>query len=229
MSAPTISVIMPTLNEIRALPGTLEALLQNHELHECIVVDGGSTDGTPAFATGLPDPRVRLITAPRGRGSQLHAGAQQASGDAFLFLHADTRLPADAFALIAHALGDGAVWGGFRHQFSEPTVGLRLVSALHNLRCRISGVVYGDQAMFTSRDLYFAAGGFPGEGLEDLAFSDAALAHAPSTLLPAAVVTDSRKFKQIGTLRALWHVISIILRYERRASLKNEAFFHDYR
>lgn len=228
-SAGSISVIVPVLNEIRALPGTLPDLLSRRGFDECLVVDGGSSDGTPDYVAGLKDERVRLLLAPRGRGRQLNAGARAARGDCLLFHHADTLLPRDAFALIAAARDRGSRWGGFRHRFSEPNFALSVISAAHNLRCRLTGVVYGDQSMFAERGLYEAAGRFPEDGLEDLVFSDEALKQERSTLLPGYVVTDSRKFKQIGEWRALAQVISIVRNYERGKRLANERFFHPYR
>jgi len=225
----TISVIVPVLNEINALPVTLSDLLSHDDFEECVVVDGGSTDGTVAFLQGVQDPRIKVISSARGRGQQLNAGVAASSGDCLLFHHADTLLPEYALAQIRYAVDNGARWGGFRHRFSESNATLRFISKLHNFRCRMSGVVYGDQSMFAMRELFEEIGGFPNAGLEDLVFSDNALRHSASVLLPGFVVTDSRKFKQIGEWRALWHVVSIILRYQRRKNIENRFFFKDYR
>ena len=65
--------------------------------------------------------------------------------------------------------------------------------------------------------------------VEDLEFSDRALERARSHLLDAAVTTDSRKFRQLGEFRALAHVLSIIVRYQRERRIGNEKFFKDYR
>ena len=229
MIDPSISVIIPTLNESRALPKTLPALLRHAHFEECLIVDGGSEDGTIGFVQSQRDPRVRLVSARRGRGPQLNAGASEARGACLVFHHADTLLPADAFRQIRAALADGAQWGGFRHRFSEANVSLRIISTLHNLRCERFGAVYGDQSMFVTRALFDRVGGFPETGLEDLGFSDRALSIAPSVLLPGFVVTDSRKFKQIGEWRAFAQVVSILLRYKLRMRLANASFFRDYR
>ena len=70
-------------------------------LREVVVVDGGSRDGTLEAAATWG---TRVVTAPRGRGAQLSAGAAAARGEWLLFLHADTRLApgwvAAAFARI---------------------------------------------------------------------------------------------------------------------------------
>jgi glycosyltransferase involved in cell wall biosynthesis len=87
-----ISVVIPTLNSEAGLPATLARLVPatvDGLVREVIIVDGGSSDGTRAIAelTG-----ARLITAARGRGTQLAAGAAKARFPWLLFLHADTGL-----------------------------------------------------------------------------------------------------------------------------------------
>ncbi|MBI3569782.1 MAG: glycosyltransferase, partial [Gammaproteobacteria bacterium] len=102
-SPPTVAVILPVFNEARHLEKTLSELLAGHPFDEVIVVDGGSTDASveivcklmSADASGT-QPVPYLIQAPRGRARQMHAGAQAASADVLLFLHADTTLPPDA-------------------------------------------------------------------------------------------------------------------------------------
>lgn len=95
-----ISVVVPTFNEEKALPGTLQALFAQPGEYEVIVAHGGSTDRTRKIVDGVaPTPQhsalgtVRFLTAPKGRASQMNAGAAQASGAWLLFLHADTILP----------------------------------------------------------------------------------------------------------------------------------------
>ena len=88
-----ISIIIPVLNEERALPATLARVFTQAGDYEVIVVDGGSTDNTRRLIAN--DPRIRLLAAPAGRASQMNAGARQACGEWLLFLHADTLLPDD--------------------------------------------------------------------------------------------------------------------------------------
>ncbi|MEM8766367.1 MAG: TIGR04283 family arsenosugar biosynthesis glycosyltransferase [Pseudomonadota bacterium] len=222
----SISVIVPALNEREQLPANLEALTRDSAFSELIVVDGGSTDGTQDLV--LAQERVQLLSGERGRGRQMNAGAAEAKGDWLLFHHADSLLPADAGAAIA-ALPDEVCWGGFLHRFSHGNWKLSFISALHNFRCRRTGVIYGDQSMFVRRDFFWSLGGFAEEGIEDLLFSDVALERAPSQLLDLEVTTDSRKFRQLGEFRALAHVLSIIVRYQRERRIGNERFFENYR
>src|SRR5687768_13167550 len=97
-----ISVIIPVLNEEKTIAATLAALMALNP-HEVIVVDGGSVDRTHEISAGTG---ATVITGARGRARQMNAGAQQATGDILLFLHADTRLPPTAFGDIAAVLKD---------------------------------------------------------------------------------------------------------------------------
>ncbi len=94
-----LTIVVPVLDEAAIIVGALQALAPLRARGaEVIVVDGGSGDGTPDLARPLAD---RVIAAPRGRGAPLNAGAALGSGDALLFLHADTALPENADGLIA--------------------------------------------------------------------------------------------------------------------------------
>lgn len=223
-----ISVIIPALNEAKALPATLQALLGQAGHFEVIVVDGGSTDDTGAIASRYPG--VRVLTAARGRAPQMNAGAAVARGDLLLFLHADTLLPPGAIETLNALEADPECRaGGFRQRFSGRHWALRLVSWLHNRRCAHTGIFYGDQAMFVRRDLFRELGGFPVGDLEDIALSERILEHCEPRFLDAAVVTDSRKFEQMGPLRSLMRCVIILVCYELRLPLAGRAFFSPIR
>ena len=121
-----ISIIIPTYNEEKALPKTLQALLSQPGEFETILVDGGSTDRTRAVVEDHISltqhsvlSTVQLITAPKGRASQMNAGAKEAKGEWLLFLHADTILPDGAIQRLNDMETDQSIQaGGFMHQFS---------------------------------------------------------------------------------------------------------------
>ncbi|HKI98014.1 MAG TPA: glycosyltransferase, partial [bacterium] len=85
----SLSIVLPALNEARAIGPALERLRTQAPEAELLVVDGGSSDDTAALAAT----HARVLTAQRGRAHQLNAGAAAAGGDWLLFLHVDTRLP----------------------------------------------------------------------------------------------------------------------------------------
>ena len=195
-----LSIVMPVLNEAAGIAAALAALAPLRARGvEVIVVDGGSRDGTPDLARPLAD---RVLTAPRGRALQMNAGATAATGDAVLFLHADTRLPDDADALVFAALKNMRVWGRFDVRFADGA--LPLVAASMNVRSRLSGIATGDQAMFMTRNAFSRAGGFPEIALmEDVALS-ACLKHlSRPACLRARVTTSPRRWRRHGTLRTV--------------------------
>ena len=225
-----ISIVLPFLDEAAALPATLRDLLR--EVRACgdcetIAVDGGRGDGSAAVLAAHP--WVRVVASVRGRAAQMNAGAEAATGDVLLFLHADTSLPPGALAAVgAAARAPGFVYGGFHHRFSGRDWRLRAISALHNFRCRHARTFYGDQALFVRRTAFVAVGGFPLQQVEDIAICQRLRALAPPAFLPLAVTTSSRKFEAMGIWRSFGRVLAILicLRLGRKPP---QAFFADIR
>ena len=208
-----VSVVLPVLNEMKALPALLAALCAQPGEFEVIVADGGSTDGSLDWLRGQP--QVRLVQCGKGRAVQMNAGAAVAGGDLLLFLHADTRLPDGAIAALdaAHQRGDWQA-GAFRHRFAPQDWRLGLVSWGNNLRCRISRIYFGDQALFVQRALFERLGGFPRvAALEDVIFCERLRRHTRAVLLPQAVTTDARRFLHHGVWRSTWRALTILARH----------------
>ena len=224
-----ISVVIPTLNEAVALPATLSALLAQPGEYEVIVVDGGSEDATVEIARSYKN--VKIVESAPGRATQLNAGAEVAIGSMLLFLHADTLLPDNALRSLAQLEADTDMqWGGFHQQFSGNTWALRSISKIHNWRCQLTGVFYGDQAMFVRRQLFEFLGGFPDVTiLEDIRLSEALLKVAQPTFLAGHVITDSRKFEQMGSVRSFIRCLTILACYELRLPIMGRSFFSPIR
>ncbi|MGD8802482.1 MAG: hypothetical protein PVG12_04810, partial [Gammaproteobacteria bacterium] len=143
--------------------------------------------------------------------------------------HADTLLPDDALQTISVLPAD-VQGGGFTHRFSGSTRGLRLVSWLHNFRCRRTHVFYGDQAMFVRRQLFFELGLFPDEPiLEDLLFGEKLASATRPVMLDSTVITDSRKFEQKGVWLSLMRVLLILISHELRLPIPARRFFANIR
>ncbi len=204
----TVSVIIPTLNEAAVLPSTL-AQTVSLGFDELLVVDGGSEDGTaeavrPYLSMHAPQP-VTFVTGPRGRARQMNLGTTLARGDVFLFLHADTHLPANARALVHEALRDPACPGGrFDVSFDRPTALGGVVSRLINLRSRLSGIATGDQAIFVRRSVFERLGGFADIPLmEDVDLSRRLKRVGRPAALRAQVVTSFRRWETCGPIRTI--------------------------
>jgi glycosyltransferase involved in cell wall biosynthesis len=157
-----LSVIVPMLNEERAIARTLDAIAAGASgasfIVEVIVVDGGSADRSRDEAR----PRcATLLVAPRSLARQMNAGAVAAKGDAMVFVHADTLVPPGFASDIAAALADPAVVGGrFDVRLDDEAPLLQLIGWLISTRSRLSRTGTGDQAIFVRREIFERLGGY---------------------------------------------------------------------
>ncbi len=155
-----ISVILPVLNEETQIAATLTALASECDI-EIIVADGGSRDRTGEISAGFA--AVRVVNCDKAnRGLQMNQGAQVATGETLLFLHADATLPPDALSAIRHALKDDKILGGcFQIRFPEVVpASLHLVARGINFRTRLFRTATGDQAIFIHRRAFDEIGGY---------------------------------------------------------------------
>ncbi len=201
-----VSIIIPALDEEEALPATLRGALGQPGPKEVIVADGGSVDATHQIAE---EAGVAVVRAPRGRARQMNAAAAAATGEALLFLHADTHLPEDALDCVRQALSDGAVAGCFRLRFDRGGFWLWLWT--RPLWMHWHRWAFGDRALFVRRADFEAVGGFPDQPVfEELDLVQALRRRGRLAFLPEAVVTSARRFEAVGALRqqlrnwALW-------------------------
>jgi len=207
-----LSIIMPVLDEAAAIETALLGLASFRRRGvEVIVADGGSHDGTTDLARRLAD---KVIAAPRGRASQMNAGAAPARGEVLLFLHADTRLPENADSQVLGGLSrSGRTWGRFDVRIDGGGL-LRLVSLAMNWRSRLTGIATGDQAIFVTRAAFEAAGGFPSIALmEDVALSARLKRIGRPLALRARVTTSPRRWRKHGTLRTMLLMWLLRLRF----------------
>jgi rSAM/selenodomain-associated transferase 2 len=201
----SVSIIVPVLNEqvrIAALLRQLRALGPA----QVVVVDGGSRDATAEVARPLCD---RLVESAPGRARQMNAGAAVASGDVLWFVHADSRLPADALGQIGKALAAGAVWGRFDVRLSGDRPLYRVIAFCMNRRSRLTGICTGDQSLFVRRDAFERVRGYPDQPLmEDIELSRRLKRFAPPAALPGPLVTSSRRWDT----RGVWRTIGLMWR-----------------
>ena len=193
-----VSVVIPALNEGESIAATIAAIPPGAE--EVLVADGGSTDETRARAERAG---ARVIAAPRGRGPQMNAGAASARGDILLFLHADTRLPEDAFDHVRETLAHEDVAGGAFHlSIEDPSWYFAFTARNANIRSKLLGAPYGDQAFFVRRTAFDALRGYKDMPLcEDLDFIRRLRKQGRVVLAPAAVWTSARRWVKHGRIR----------------------------
>lgn len=192
-----LSVIIPALNEAENISHCLQCISCQGFPCEVIVVDGGSRDGTPELVA----PPAKLISAPRGRASQMNAGARLASGDILLFLHADTILPPGGLHCLTEALAKRAAPGGsFRMRFEPSSPLLDFFAWWTRFSLRL--LHYGDAGIFVRREVFEGLGGYADLALmEDLDLWLKLLRRGRPLVLPLAAVTSSRRFLKRGALR----------------------------
>jgi len=198
-----LSIIIPVLDEAATIAGALTALAPYRARGvEVIVADGGSSDRTVRLALPLCE---QVVTAPRGRGAQMNAGAAAAKGDILLFLHADTALPADADKIVREGLADGEFcWGRFDVTITGGHWLLPIVATMMRLRSRLTGIATGDQAMFVLREAFAAVGGFPDIPLmEDIVMSQRLKRLTLPLCLRERVMTSGRRWEKHGVVRTV--------------------------
>ena len=218
MTPARLSVVIPALNEAAGMAAALHALAPLVARGaQLLVADGSSMDVTVALAQSGG---AQVVHAPRGRALQMNAGAQQATGDLLLFLHADTRLPPNADGLVQQALASGPqVWGRFDVRIEGEPRMLRVIAAFMNRRSRWTGIATGDQALFMTRAAFDAVGGFPAQPLmEDIEMSVRLLKHSRPACLRARVVTSGRRWETHGVWRTVLLMWRLRLAYWRGAA-----------
>jgi len=190
---PTISIVIPTLDEEGSIGRTLDAIAVFSTRFEVIVVDGGSSDKTIEIAR---ERGAKLIVSERGRGTQMHAGSCAARGKVLWFLHADTLPPADAIELILESLSNEKVVGGsFDVRFDGRRFSAHFLCWFYRLLRRF-GICYADAAIFVRREVYELTGGFkPFPIFEDLDLVGRLRRVGQVARVASAVTTSSRRFE----------------------------------
>jgi rSAM/selenodomain-associated transferase 2 len=209
---PFVSIIVPVLNEAALLDEFLRSFRRLGGGTEVIVVDGGSSDGSRQIGESLAD---RVLTATRGRASQMNAGAEIARGEVLWFLHADAEVPPHSIAVIRAALADPRVAGGcFRLRYPRPALIYRVSDSLGNIGVNIFGFALGDHGIFCRRCAFLAAGGYPVVPiLEDAELYRRLQRAGEMVQLPEKIVSDPRTFEKHGPYRTTLVYLLILALY----------------
>ena len=195
-----ISIIIPVLNEEVSLAATLESVRAARGDYELLIVDGGSTDATPAIATRFG----RVLTSPPGRAIQMNHGAAHAGGDILLFLHADVLLPPDALNAIEKSCEESRVVGGNLSIVYDGDSFTSRVFTLVNRWRRPFGIFYGDSGIFMRRSVFEAMEGYRVLPLmEDYDFARRLVRRGRTVCLDQLLWVSARRWEEYGLMRTL--------------------------
>jgi rSAM/selenodomain-associated transferase 2 len=200
--APALSLIIPVWGEAESISESIRHLreLDADGTAEIIVVDGDPEGRTISMITAEG---VRTMVAEKGRARQMNRGAEIATGDVLLFLHADTLLPLNAFALIRGAMNDNRFVGGaFDLGFNTKRTIFRVTELYVFLRTRLTKIPFGDQAIFIRRDYFERIGGYRDIPImEEVELMKRIRKRAGAIcIIPAKVRTSVRRYEREGVL-----------------------------
>ena len=197
----SVSVIVPTLNEEEEISSFLEYISSLEPELQIVVADGGSSDGTVEIAT----PLASVISAPRGRGAQMNAGAREASGDVLWFLHADTRPDAGSLQAMRGVLENPEVVGGaFEYNLDHPGRFFRVTENVSNRKNQACRLFFGDMGIFVRRTTFERMGGFREYPLmEDMDLCKRLKEQGKIEIIPLRINTSVRRWLDEGILKNL--------------------------
>lgn len=215
----SLSVVIPTLNAAAVLPETIASLGSAARRGidvELIVVDGGSSDDTLAVARELG---ATIVEAPRGRGSQLAAGAKVATGDWLMFLHADTRLDRgwDAslmvFSVDRRNREKAAV---FTFSLDDEAPAARRIERLVRVRNDWIGLPYGDQGLVLQRRFYRQLGGYADLPLMEDVHLMRRIGSRRIVRFDVRAITSAERYRRGGWIaRPIWNLCCLTLYFLR--------------
>lgn len=218
MTPPSLSVIIPTLNEAAVVECAIRSAIEQGA-NEVVAADGGSSDATRSVALQA-GARLATVSIPQ-RARQMNAGAVSVSGDILVFLHADTVFEPGALDALRRAAADTQiVGGGFRRRYQARSLLLAASCRVGNTRARHLGWFFGDQAIWVRRDIFDKLGGFPEEHLfEDLDFTRHLRRLGRTHLVSPGVETSARRFQDGALIRILADIF-LTMRHIQRESMR---------
>jgi glycosyltransferase involved in cell wall biosynthesis len=124
VSEACLSVVVPCFNESATIATTLKRVLDSPYTAEVIVVDDGSSDGSPEIVEALGDASIRVLRQPvnQGKGAAIRRGFKEATQAYVLVQDADLEYdPSDYPSLVAPLLsGEADVVFGSRFMGGRP-------------------------------------------------------------------------------------------------------------
>lgn len=205
-----LTIIIPVLNEVELLPRLLKQFAAKPEI-PIIVVDGGSTDKTVSEANQF---QTKVLQSHiKGRSIQMNLGAQAATTEYLLFLHADVILPDNFFQVLEAfmnrkgALANCAIQFDLAHWF--------LSFNAFFTRYQLSSFQFGDQGLIISKDLFQKLGAYD-EGRQLVEGQDLirrAKKVAKFEKLPVKLIVSARKYNEHGVYYLQFCYLIVFLLY----------------
>lgn len=193
-----VSVIIPILNEEKVLSENVSYLKEISKKAELLFVDGGSLDNSGEIAADCG----KLLRSKKGRGSQMNAGALCAKNSCLLFLHADTKMAPDTLDLVEAALDRDCVGGCLTLKIEKEGFIYRAIEVFGNIRARMTKVFYGDQGIFTGKEIFLELGGFPEVPImEDVLFTKKLRARGETIVLRDKLYVSPRRWESHGVIK----------------------------
>ena len=228
-----ISVIVPVLNESGQIRSCIESVLNEPEVSQIIVADGGSTDDTISVAKSLG---AKVVSAKKGRGHQIRAGVNSAVGDVTLVLHADCRLREGTARRIVETLNrkPSCAGGSLGMSFDRQGWKMRPIAVSNNLRSKLTGISFGDQGQFFRAEILPLIGGFPDRMLmEDVELALRLKSVGQTAFLQKGVIVSGRLWQRSAYVARIFKVLRLCVLYlvQRRLGLADESgrsFYADY-
>ncbi|RJY09219.1 glycosyltransferase [Aurantiacibacter aquimixticola] len=239
----TVSIVIPMLNEERALPALISHLVElAPQPLEVVAVDGGSEDASVRLAR---DAGWRIVETAAGRGRQINAGVEAAGGELVVVLHADTKPPRDMVAVIADTLQDGGIalagftpilrgpektrWGTTAHNFAKTWYAPLLFRPHFFVKgCRL---LFGDHAMFFRRAQFLECGGCDPQAkvMEEADLCIRMTRFGRVKLVRRTIETSDRRIAEWGAVKANWIYLKVGILWGLGAKKRLEQYYPDVR
>lgn len=227
------SVVIPTYNAGKHLDRVLDDLsAQSLKPNEVILADADSSDGS---LDGLEskDLNILILQTKQGRGGQIKAGVEAASGDWVVILHSDVTLPKGSLVHLADALDKNphTVGGSLGQRFGNESLGLLLIEVMNEFRAVLLSTSFGDQTQFFHRETALQAGVLTDQPLmEDVEMSDRLGGLGDLLYLGKEAEVSARKWTKHGFWKRFFTIIEFCLRYRLLAysRVKREALSHSF-
>ena len=218
---PTISIIIPVLNEEKYIKDVLFSISANARtkcIKEILVIDGGSTDQTITNAEAYG---ATVLKSKKGRAAQMNFGATNANGEILYFLHVDTLPPEGFDKEIIQEFKKGFEVGCFQMRFNSNSPFLKFFSWCTRINHHICRG--GDQSLFITRKLFHLLDGFNESYIvyEDNEFIQRVYKLKPFKVISSAVTTSARRYEERGMIRLQYHFGMIHLKHRLGANPKD--------